>query len=306
MLIMSTHLGFLAMRQGRLVQIGYAESPGAAFITYEPGSGTGLIENGPLAGFERVDRDGGFALRKDGLFLCAEAGHEELRHNRADARAWETFYAVSRAQAANIAGCFRSPEAEVARLAARVGELAAQGQPIRIQLGCGTNPREGFLNFDTNSLVPLFAVQHPEAYFLFPYADRPWGIPDNCVDFVFHEDFIEHISQLQQIQVLAEALRVLKPGAYHRINTPDLIAAMRRHSDFRQGFAGVYTGEAQWGHIALFSHMSLKEIAELVGYRAVVFTTQSCSVSPHAVPDIRPWAGDRDPITGNIYADLQK
>jgi len=51
--------------------------------------------------------------------------------------------------------------------------------------------------------------------------------------------------------------------------------------------------------------MSLKEMAEMVGYRAVVFTTRNCGVSPHAVPDIRP-LDDRDPITGNIYADLLK
>jgi hypothetical protein len=61
----------------------------------------------------------------------------------------------------------------------------------------------------------------------------------------------------------------------------------------------------QWGHVALFSQMALKEIAEMVGYSHVVFTTRSHGVSPFAVEDTRPWT-DRDAILGNIYADLRK
>jgi hypothetical protein len=148
-------------------------------------------------------------------------------------------------------------------------------------------------------------VYNPDQYFIFPFADFPWGIPDNCVDFVFHQDFIEHISQLQQIQFLAETLRILKPGCYHRVNTPNLLTAMKRHSKFQDGFSGVYTGEQQWGHIALFSPFSLKEMAELVGYGEVVFTTKNQSVSPFAEAEWRPGL-DRDPIVGNIFADLQK
>jgi hypothetical protein len=62
---------------------------------------------------------------------------------------------------------------------------------------------------------------------------------------------------------------------------------------------------AQWGHKSILSPASLKELAELVGYREVVFTTKNRGVSSFAVPDFRP-AVDRDPIVGNIFADLQK
>jgi len=80
---------------------------------------------------------------------------------------------------------------------------------------------------------------------------------------------------------------------------------MKRHSDFKKGFPGVYTGEEQWGHIAMLSPLVLKEMAEVVGYSEVVFTTRHHGVSPYAEADHRP-GSDRDPIKGNIYADLQK
>ena len=48
-------------------------------------------------------------------------------------------------------------------------------------------------------------------------------LPDNSVDAIFHEDFSEHLDQKEQILFLAEALRVLKHGLVHRINTPRFI-----------------------------------------------------------------------------------
>jgi hypothetical protein len=192
-------------------------------------------------------------------------------------------------------------EIEGKRFDAEVYRLIDTGQPVRLHFGCGDVPRPGFLNIDAN--------RHPSVsgddYFVFSFADVSWGIPDNSVDYIFHEDFIEHLNQLQQIQFLAETLRVLKPNCYHRINTPCLIGSMKRHSHFREGFQGVYTGEVQWGHISLFSRMSLKELSEVIGYSEIIFTTKDHGVSPYAVLDTRPHS-DRDIIIGNIYADLKK
>jgi len=305
MFLMTAHLRVLAARGDTLVHLDYTENPEVPFIDVPVGDSDRTICSGPLAGFELAHWGWGVALRKNGVYACAEPHREELQVDRTAVYLWEIFAPVSEDGARALVGRFRSPETELDRFRQRVAELTAQGKPVKIQLGCGPNPQPGFLNLDVDLMAPSFAVRYPDEYFLFRYADTPWGIPDNSVDYIFHEDFIEHISQIQQIQILAEALRVLKPGGYHRVNTPDLVAAMKRHSDFARGLAGVYTGELHWGHIAMFSPMSLKEMAEMVGYRAVVFTTRNCGVSPHAVPDIRP-LDDRDPITGNIYADLLK
>jgi len=58
-------------------------------------------------------------------------------------------------------------------------------------------------------------------------------LADNSVDVIFHEDFLEHLSQRDQILFLAETLRVLKPSGIHHVNTPNLLSSMKANSTFR-------------------------------------------------------------------------
>ena len=198
-------------------------------------------------------------------------------------------------------------EQEMRAFASRVMELVQSGQPVRIYTGCGTNPAAGFINIDIAPMLPPEDTRFDDReYFFFPFADTPWPIPDACVDYIFNEDFIEHLNQKQQFRFLAESLRVLKPGSWHRISTPCLIQAMRRHSRFQAGMRGVYTGEWDlWGHQVLFTRHSLEEIAELTGYSAVMFNQKNQGISRFRGTDTRPW-DDRDGLFGNIYADLLK
>jgi predicted SAM-dependent methyltransferase len=201
-----------------------------------------------------------------------------------------------------------SPEEELRGFATCVAGLIQAGQPVKIQVGFGWTPAPGFVKLDVHPLLEESDNRFADVdVFFFPYADMPWPIPDGWVDFIFHEDFIEHISQKQQICFLAETLRVLKEGGWHRISTPCLNASMKRHSRFDEGMAGVYTGEwDNWEHISLFTRHSLEEMAKLVGYRDVVFTGKNQGVSPYSLrTEVRP-DRDRDPVFGNIFADLLK
>jgi len=201
-----------------------------------------------------------------------------------------------------------SPEQELRDFSARVRSLIEAGQPVKVQVGFGWTPAPGFVNIDVHPLLQESDNRFAGVdVFFFPYADMPWPIPANCVDYVFHEDFIEHISQKQQVCFLAETLRVLKEGAWHRISTPCLNASMKRHSHFEDGMEGVYTGEwDNWEHINLFTRQSLEEMAKLVGYRDVVFNLKNQGVSPHRLTnEVRP-GDDRDQLVGNIFADLLK
>ncbi len=201
-----------------------------------------------------------------------------------------------------------SLEEESRAFSDRVQALVAAGHPVKIQVGFGWSPAPGFINLDIHPLLEAGDTRFDDLdVFFFPYADRPWPIPPNCVDYIFHEDFIEHISQKQQVCFLAETLRVLKDGGWHRVSTPCLNASMRRHSVFAAGMEGVYTGEwDNWQHINLFTRHSLEEMAGMVGYRDVVFNQKNQGVSPYRLSrEIRP-DDDRDPITGNIFADLLK
>jgi predicted SAM-dependent methyltransferase len=201
-----------------------------------------------------------------------------------------------------------SLEQELQGFSSRILSLVESGQPVKIQVGFGWTPEPGFVNLDIGPLLGEGDNRFDDVdVFFFPYADMPWPIPANCVDYIFHEDFIEHISQKQQVCFLAETLRVLKDGGWHRVSTPCLNASMKRHSHFANGMAGVYTGEwDNWEHISLFTRHSLEEMAKLVGYRDVVFNQKNQGVSPYRrTPEIRPDA-DRDVLFGNIFADLLK
>jgi predicted SAM-dependent methyltransferase len=140
----------------------------------------------------------------------------------------------------------------------------------------------GFRNLDIAPMLPPAGTRFDDrAYFFFPCADVSWPISDNCVDHVFHENFIEHLTRKQQFCFMAETLRVLKPGAWHRVSTPCLIQSMRRHSHFEVGMRGVYrAGGTRWGHQSLFTPHSLEEIAKLVGYREVLFNQKNQGASP--------------------------
>ena len=264
-----------------------------------------VIATGALAGFELVYTPLGLRFMRNGLYLCAEPSRRVLCLDRVSPGPWETFILVRGDEPGLAPELYTSAEAEVTRLNERVIQLITDGRPVKIYCGAGEIPRHGFLNLDIAIEAPLFSISNSEDYFIFPFADRPWDIPSSSVDYVFHEDFIEHINQLQQFQFLSEALRVMKPGSWHRVNTPNLITAMKYNSHFEDGFRGVYTGELRWGHVSLFSPSHLAEVATIVGYREVVFTTKHGGVSPFAEPDRRP-ADDRDDILGNIYADLLK
>lgn len=202
----------------------------------------------------------------------------------------------------------RSQQEELEAFSRRVTELTQAGQPVKVQVGFGWTPAPGFLNLDVQSLLAEGDRRFDDCeVFYVPYVEKPWPIPDGTVDFIFHEDFIEHISQKQQVCFLAETLRVLKHGGWHRISTPCLQASMKRRSEFGKGMRGVYTGEwDNWEHICLFTRQSLEEMARMVGYRDVTFNGKNLGVSPYSLRDERRPGADRDPIFGNISADLLK
>jgi|GEM_PF-2360892 len=199
---------------------------------------------------------------------------------------------------------FGNFESEINRFRNKVLSLQAEKKPIKLYVGPGRIPKAGFLNIELAVNVEAdFLENHFDEIFQFP-ANSSWSIPDCCVDYIFHEDFIEHIDQLSQIEFLAEAYRVLKPGAIHRISTPCLIESMRLHSDFEKGSQGVFSDEwKRWEHINLLTQKMIEEIATMIGYKRVHFTLKNHSLSDHHPGDSRP-GSDRDENFGNIYAEL--
>lgn len=192
------------------------------------------------------------------------------------------------------------------------------GETIKLHFGCGPRVLKGWMNIDLHYEAPDNYIQHygdkyyptslqgtKDDFFAIDILKTGLPLPGNSVDAIFHEDFIEHIDQKEQFLFLAETLRVLKPGSVHRVNTPDLIASMQKHSDFSKGSSGVYVGE--WdgnGHKSLYTSSHLKEIALEIGYSDVVFNGRNKSISKYIPAEYRPGIDRAE--DGNVFADLIK
>ncbi len=196
-------------------------------------------------------------------------------------------------------------------------EFSKHGK-VKLHIGCGPRILKGWINIDLD--------YEPYENYLKYYTDKYYGpevrgdrsdfyaidvtktklpLPDNSVDVIFDEDFIEHLTQEQQIIFLAETMRVLKKGAIHRVNTPNLMISMEK-SDFSKGLEGIYIGE--WHnnrHLNVLYPSLLKQMALMVGYSEVCFNQRDNSISSLIPLEYRPNPKTRSE-RGNMFADLIK
>ena len=84
--------------------------------------------------------------------------------------------------------------------------------PLYLNLGCGKDVREGFLNIDLYS-------DHPEVIAM---DIRILNLPDACADGILASDVLEHFSHRETHAILNEWARVLKPGGELVIRCPSL------------------------------------------------------------------------------------
>ena len=190
---------------------------------------------------------------------------------------------------------------------------------VKLHFGCGARVLEGWINIDlayfpayqkfvrdSNKYYPEEIRGDKSDFFALDITKVGLPLPDNCVDVIFHEDFLEHLNQRDQIIFLAETLRVLKPGGLHRVNTPNLASSMREHSNFPKGLTGVYVDEwDRWYHQNVMTMVMLEEMSKMVGYSKVIFTERDKSTSALVPLEYRP-GDDRPQWDGNIFADLIK
>lgn len=86
-----------------------------------------------------------------------------------------------------------------------------------LNLGCGPNLLEGWLNTDISGRSGAVYLD----------ATRAFPLPDACMERTYSEHLIEHLGYANARQCLAECFRVLRPGGRIRIATPDLARLAR-------------------------------------------------------------------------------
>ncbi len=128
----------------------------------------------------------------------------------------------------------RSAELRVAY--ERLGKLACRVRVPKLHFGCGPRVLKGWVNIDLayepfEKYLQFYGEKYYPAeiradrseFYAIDITKTGLPLPDDSVDVIFHEDFMEHLNQRDQIVFLAETLRVLRPGGVHRVNTPNLL-----------------------------------------------------------------------------------
>ena len=162
----------------------------------------------------------------------------------------------------------------------------------KLQLGCGRNWLEGWLNSDyfprTSDILQL------DVTIALPFED-------DTFDYIFSEHVIEHISYPEGAYMLEECFRVLKPGGVLRVGTPDLAflvnlyredeAASQSRTQIEQEFLEYFLANEikdretnapvdfdtylinkfvrAWGHEFIYDEKSLRHMMTTLGFAGI-------------------------------------
>ena len=94
----------------------------------------------------------------------------------------------------------------------RVPPIVSRAGLLKLNLGCGPNPKPGWVNID---------LWHPAADLTLDLRE-PWPFPDQSVTYIYSEHVLEHFEFHREIpHVLGESVRVLCPGGIFDVGVPD-------------------------------------------------------------------------------------
>jgi predicted SAM-dependent methyltransferase len=96
---------------------------------------------------------------------------------------------------------------------------------VMLNVGCGTDYKEGWINIDNNS------DDNIEKLDLNWDLRNPLPFPDGSVDYIFNEHFMEHLTPEESQRANEDFMRVLKKGGVLRIAMPDLEGAVEIYMD---------------------------------------------------------------------------
>lgn len=104
----------------------------------------------------------------------------------------------------------------------RIAVAAVTTPPLKLDLGCGPNKREGFLGVDVRPFDGKVDIVHD--------LTQPWPWGDASVEEANSSHFVEHLTAPQRIHFVNELYRVLQPGGKCTIVVPHW-ASCRAYGD---------------------------------------------------------------------------
>jgi hypothetical protein len=89
--------------------------------------------------------------------------------------------------------------------------------PLRLDIGCGTNKKEGFIGIDVIKFDGVDLVLNA--------GDQKWPYADASVEEIHASHFVEHLTPKQRIHFVNESYRVLRPFGKLSIIVPHWCAS---------------------------------------------------------------------------------
>lgn len=186
------------------------------------------------------------------------------------------------------------------------------GSPVKVNLGSSLLVAPGWVNIDgaISALIatwplPLLRLFYrlagirallSEAEFVevlrhneFVHYNLEYGIPlaDACVDYALASHFLEHLSKGHGERLVAETLRVLRPGGVVRIAVPDLAHSIATYQDGRkeEAMEGIFENW-ELGDFARHRYMYDFDLLAALLKRAGFTEVQRCEHRVGRVPDL--------------------
>jgi ubiquinone/menaquinone biosynthesis C-methylase UbiE len=143
---------------------------------------------------------------------------------------------------------------------------------VKLNLGCGLDIRDGYINIDVRKVHPKILVLDLEKEHLRSF-------PDNSAEEIIAKDFVEHLSWRVVEDFLRDCYRVLKSGGRMYIQVPDLEAIAKKvilDPNFKYGELEGWKAISFWVygaqdynenvHRAGFTIPTLKKLLESIGF----------------------------------------
>lgn len=103
---------------------------------------------------------------------------------------------------------------------------------MKVNLGSGGKPLEGYINLDSNPKAPKVDV-------VWDLDTYPWPFADSFVDEVFMDQCLEHLTDHNR--AMKEVHRILKKGGVARISVPHFTWQYAYHDPTHKHFYGYNT-----------------------------------------------------------------
>ena len=147
--------------------------------------------------------------------------------------------------------------------------------PLKLNIGCGSNKINGYINIDTEESCKPDLVHN--------ILDGPLPYEDGSVDEIAFFHCIEHVRKCYHELILREFRRVLKVGARLYISYPHFLCCVEQWKqatgEKKRFFEYTIYGRQLYPsdyHVAIMDPDELTETLTKVGYKNIIHTPELC------------------------------